>query len=291
MSATFEKIEPNLNHSFYMRHIKVTSLPSPLHFHPEIEIILIVKGKGTRVVGNSVERFSPGDVVVIGENTPHGRFSDNITDKDSEESLYEAIYIQFNKDIFSESFWELPETKNINNLIKKSNMGLKLSGQTRENVSKLMNRILTTSGFDRIILLLSIFNIISLREEYSFLASSTEHHLIDQKDSDRLSKVYKYVIDNFSVEISIEEAASLASFSPNAFCRYFKTRTHKTFIQFLVEVRIGHACRLLVDENYSVSEIGYMCGFNNISYFIKQFREITSLTPLNYQAEGQLIII
>lgn len=283
MLAAFEKIEPNLNQSFYVNHMKVNRFPSPLHFHPEIEILLIVRGTGTRIVANSVENFSPGDLVVIGENIPHVWYSDNGTYNDRQESISEAIYIQFSKEIFGVNFWGLPECKSIVKLIEQSKMGIRLTGKTREDVSLLMFRIITSSSFNRITLLLLILETIALKEEYHLLASPLEYNYINPKDSDRLNNVYKYVLENYHHEINLEKAASLAFFSPPAFCRYFKTRTHKSFLQFLIEVRVRNACRLLVDENYSVSEICYMCGFNNVSYFIKQFREITGLTPLNYR--------
>lgn len=283
MLPAFEKIKANINHSFYVNYMKVNHFPSPLHFHPEIEILLVIQGTGTRFVGNSVERFSPGDLVMIGENVPHVWYSDKKPYKNDSDIISEAIYIQFNKEIFGEKFWNLPESNKINKLLEQSQMGIKLMGKSRENVALWMKRIINSSDFSRILTLLSILEIISLREEYHFLASSIACCGINKRDSNRLNKVYKYVIDNFQQEIKIEKAASLASYSPSAFCRYFKTRTHKTFSQFMNEIRIGHACRLLLDGNDCVSEICYLSGFSNVSYFIKRFRRITGFTPLEYR--------
>ncbi len=285
MLPAFEKIEANPNHSFYVNYQRVNQFPSPLHFHPEIEILLVMQGTGTRFVGDSVERYSPGDLVMIGANVPHVWYSDNQIHGSGNNSVSEAIYIQFNKEIFGEAFWKLPESKSIDRLIEQSNRGIKLTGHIREEISALMFRIVNSAGFSRITLLLSILEIVSLKEEYRFLSGPLGKNGINQRDSDRLNKVYKYVIENFRQEITLGKAASLASFSSSAFCRYFKTRTHKTFIQFLNEIRIRHACRLLVDEDYSISEICYICGFNNISYFIRQFRVITGITPLSYRKE------
>ncbi|MFH0758462.1 MAG: AraC family transcriptional regulator [Bacteroidota bacterium] len=283
MLPAFEKIEANPNHSFYVNYLGVNQFPSPLHFHPETEILLVVQGTGTRIVGDSVERFSPGDLVMIGANVPHVWYSDKRIQRSDSMPVSEAIYIQFNKEAFGKTFWELPESKSIDKLIEQSKRGIRLTGQIREDVSALMLKIVNSAGFSRITLLLSILELISLKEEYYFLSGPVVEHGLNQRDSDRLNKVYKYVIENYRQEITLEKAASLASFSSSAFCRYFKTRTHKTFIQFLNEIRIRHACRLLAEEDFSISEICYICGFNNISYFIRQFRVITGFTPLNYR--------
>jgi AraC-like DNA-binding protein len=132
--------------------------------------------------------------------------------------------------------------------------------------------------------LFNILNTIALSNEHEYLSSPFYKNTIDKSDSDRLNRVYQYVITNFDREISLDEIATIAIFSTPSFCRYFKKRTNKTFIQFLNEIRIGNACRLLIDnENYSISDVCFSCGFYNISYFIKQFKKITGLTPLNYR--------
>jgi len=128
-----------------------------------------------------------------------------------------------------------------------------------------------------------ILEMIALSEEYQYLASPVFHNTINERDSERLNKVYKYVIDNLQGTINLDTAASIINLSRPAFCRYFKKRANKSFIRFLNEIRIGQACRLLVNENSSVAEICYGCGFNNISYFIRQFKKITGFTPLNYR--------
>ena len=124
---------------------------------------------------------------------------------------------------------------------------------------------------------------IAFNGEYQYLASPIVQNTINDRDSVRLNKVYKYVIDNIHTEISLDKAASIANLSKSAFCRYFKKRANKTFVQFLNEIRVGQACRMLINENHSIAEICYTCGFNNISYFIRQFKKITGFTPLAYR--------
>jgi AraC-like DNA-binding protein len=278
MLPNLEKVEANINHSFHINHLRIKYFPSLLHFHPEVEILLVVQGTGTRYVGDSVEMFVPGDLVMIGPNVPHEWCSDRNSNE-----MSEAIYIMFNIEILGNEFWNLPESKIILKIIQQSKRGIKLKGKTRDEVAKLMNAIDTSYGFRRIILLLTILETIAFSDEYLYLATPLLENTVNERDSERLNKVYKFVMNNIQHDFSLDTVASIANLSKPAFCRYFKKRVNKTFMQFLNEIRIGQACRRLVNENCSVAEICYTCGFNNISYFIRQFKKITGFTPLSYR--------
>ena len=283
MLPKLEKIEANINHSFQVNHMKVDRFPSPLHFHPEIEILLLVQGKGTRIIGDSVERFAPGDLVMIGKNVPHVWYSDESLFQKDNNTVSEAIYIEFNSDIFGEKFWDLPELKHVKKIIEFSQRGVLISGSTRQKASSIMRNISTSVGFKRVSLLFDLLELIASGGEYKFLSSPVFKSNINHHDSDKLNKIYQYVLNNIDKEITLDEIASISNYSTPAFCRYFKKRANKTFVQFLNEIRVGQACRLLVDEDYMVADICFMCGFNNISYFIKQFKKITGYTPKNYR--------
>jgi AraC-like DNA-binding protein len=290
MLPIYEKVEANINHSFYVNKLTTRYFPSPLHFHPEVEILLVVQGTGTRLIADSVEFFKPGDLVMIGKNVPHVWISDNIQTQKNKSLISEAIYILFKTEFIGEQFWQLPESKSILILIQNSQRGIKLHGKTREEVSILMKRIANSTDFSRITLLFTILEKMASSQEYHLLASPDIQNDFALRDSERLNRVYQYVINNFSNKITLKSGASVASFSVPAFCSYFKKRTNKTFIKFLNEIRIRHACRLLVDENYPINEVSYRCGFTNFSYFIKQFRKITGFTPLKYRKNIELRI-
>ena len=279
MLPNLEKVEADFNHSFHINHLHVESFPSGRHFHTEVEILMVLKGTGTRFVGDSVERFVPGDLVMIGPNVPHEWCSDRLDNGNESE----AVYILFNTEILGKDFWHLPEARIIIRIIQQSERGIKLTGKTRNEVSDLIKQIETSFGFTRIILLLQILEKIAFNGEFQYLASPVINSPLNERDTERLNKVYKYVLDNFQHHISHEKAASIASLSSAAFCRYFRRRTNKTFIRFLNEIRIGQACRLLINENFAVAEICYICGYSNNSYFIRQFRKITGFTPLGYR--------
>ncbi len=279
MLPSLEMVEANINHSFHINHILVDYFPSLRHFHPEVEILLIVQGTGLRYVGDSVEPYAPGDLVMIGPNVSHEWCSE----KSYESSNSEAIYILFNTEILGSDFWNLPESKIILKIIQQSERGIRLTGKTRDDVAFLMKCIDTSYGFGRITLLMNILELIAFNGEYQYLATPVLQNTVNDRDGERLNKVYKYVMDNCSQEITLMNAASIANLSKPAFCRYFKKRANKTFVRFLNEARVGQACRLLVNENLSIAEICYSCGYNNISYFIRQFRNITGFTPLGYR--------
>lgn len=283
MLPVFQKIDADINHSFYVGHRKSKFFPNPFMFHPDIEILFVLKGTGTRLIGDSIGRFGPGELVMIGQNVPHVWYSDEEYTKEDSDLVSEAIFILFKTDIFGERFLNLPEARNINTLIQLSQRGIRLKGKTREEIASLMISISNSDGFKRITLLLTILEIIASRKEYEFLSSSITQNAINDYDSDRLNKVYKYVVNNFCQEISIEKASSIASLSASAFCHYFKKRTNKTFIHFLTELRIAYACRLLKEKDQSVEKICYSCGYSNVSYFIRKFKEITGFTPLGYK--------
>jgi AraC-like DNA-binding protein len=283
MLPIFQKIEANINHSFYVGHRKSQYFPNPFQFHPEIEILLVIEGTGTRLVGDSIDRFGSGDLVMIGQNVPHVWYSDKKYTQVKSNLFSEAIFILFKTEIFGEQFWHLPESKSILKIIQLSKRGIKLTGKTCEEVTSLMRSMSNSVGFNRIILLLSILEKIASQKEYKFLASPIVQNTINESDSERLNKVYKYVINNFQQDITLEKAAGIASLSAPAFCRYFKKRTNKTFIQFLNEIRISFACRLLAEEDIPVAGICYNCGYTNVSYFIRQFKGITGFTPLSYK--------
>lgn len=283
MHPVFQKIEANINLSFYVEQVKIPYFTNPLQFHPDIEIMLILEGTGTLFVGDSISSFGPGDLVMIGQNVPHVWYSDKKYAFENSGLYAEVIFILFKTQIFGEQFWQLPESKSILKLFQHSRRGLKLTGETLNKVTLLMKSIISSVGFNRITNLLSILEIVASQKEYRFLASPIVQNIINESDSDRLNKVYTYVIHNFQEEISLEKAASIAYLSKPAFCRYFKKRTNKTFIQLLNEIRISNACRLLAEGDSTVAEICYIIGYTNESYFIRQFKKITGFTPLSYK--------
>ncbi len=125
--------------------------------------------------------------------------------------------------------------------------------------------------------------LLSQSKEYEYLASLSYKNMYAEKDTGRIHKVYQFLIQNFHRDVELQEVSDLCNLTPNAFCRFFKSRTQKSFTQFLNELRIGHACKLLQNEVYSVSDVCYECGYNNLTNFNKFFKNITGKTPSEYR--------
>ena len=175
-------------------------------------------------------------------------------------------------------------------MLDKAKRGLQINGKPRQKIAELLDALLHSSDTLRIILLMEALTIIANSEELTTLSSLGFKYDVAEDEKDRINAVYEYSIKNFKRPIQLEEIAGVANISPNSFCRYFKSRTRKTYSQFLIEIRVGHACKLLIENNLSIKQLCYESGFNNFTSFHKYFKLITSKSPLTYQREfmGQL---
>ncbi|WP_057936307.1 AraC family transcriptional regulator [Algoriphagus resistens] len=257
-----------------------------LHFHPEIELIHFTKGEGLQFVGDSVRRFKGGNMVLIGSDLPHfWRFDQ--PSPTIEETNTNTEVLHFKEDFWGEDFLNLPETRRIKSVLEKAKRGIEISGPIRKRVGKLLNKITKVEGSDRIIVLLEILSAISLCGEIRMLSSLGYQKGQGDLDTgdDRITAVLEYSYSNFTRKIELEEIAEVAYLCPNYFCRYFKSRTGKTYTEFLNELKIGHACRLLIENKACIKQIAYDSGFNNPASFYRFFKNYTGKSPLVYQTE------
>lgn len=282
MKPILRKINPALDYSFSIREDMGPYLYNHWHYHPEIELTLIRKGKGMRLVGDSVEPFSDGDLVILGGNLPHYWRSDPLYFEALPNLGIEAVAIHFKEDFWGKQLLDLPEFKQIKELLLLSRRGIHIYGHTHKIVSAMMENILNAKGTERITMLISILQVIASSKEYDTLSGIGFAKSYELNQTDNINAIYNYTFDHFQNKITIEEVAAIANVSPHSFCRYFKTRTLKTYWQFLLEVRIGYACKLIIENDMSISQICYSCGFNNLSNFNRQFKSITQMTPSQY---------
>ncbi len=253
------------------------------HFHPDYQISLIAKGKGTRFVGDHVQSFEEGDLVVTGPNLPHlWRSDDAYFEKDSTLST-RGLVIYFDHELFSEALLAKEEFYNVNKFVENSVRGMEFYGETRNKINKLLLRINNEQGFRRIIKLFEIIDILANSKEYNLLSSPGYNNVFKGDDADKMRIVYDYVMTNFKTKISLEEIASMLNMTTTSFCRYFKPRANKTFTRFVNEIRIGHSRKLLLEDNLNISQISYECGFNALSNFNRQFKAIVHMSPHEYR--------
>ncbi len=285
MKPILRKIDAGRNYSFSIREDVYPYLYNHWHYHPEAELTLIRKGKGTRLVGDRVERFSDGDLVLLGPNLPHLWRNDSLYFKKMPGLHAEAIAIHFMDDCWGKDFLDLPELKSIRELLNRAKKGIRITGKTKMLVAEKMESILHAPEVLRVTTLLEMLYAIARSKDHIILASSGFTKLYDVGNTERINLIYDYTFNKFQEKIAIRDVAAAASISQHSFCRYFKKRTLKTYWEFLQEVRIGYACKLLIENNMSVAQICYECGFNNLSNFNRYFKSLMKKTPLQYAKE------
>lgn len=281
MQAKFVKIPESPQVSFLIRDMNVPYFPNPYHYHPELELTYVIRGTGTRYIGDHIESFSEGDLVLVGSNLPHLWKNDKIYYQGDPYLKARAIVLQFKDNFLGEQLFELPEMKLIKKMIVKSRQGLKI--QNNNKIATLIKNMAQQSGAERIINLLLLLNIIAESNPTKLLSSTIFSGDSSQTGLDRINNVFAYIFENFSDEISLDKISKIANLTPTAFCRYFKTHTNKTFSTFLTETRIYHSCKLIQNENRSLSEIAFDSGFNDFSYFSKMFKKIIGMSPKEYR--------
>ena len=269
-------------------HYYIEDLPHfivPWHYHPAIEIMYITRGIGTRFVGDCIEQYEEGDVCMIGPNLPHEwRNDDAYFDKESGLRAT-CICLFFKREIFDPNFIRLPEMNNIRDLIERSRRGLKLTGKSKLEITRFIRSSVNDVGVRKVTNLLTLLELMATSTEYELLASVGFTNSVNSEDFERFNKVYKFLVKNFATSIRLEEVSTLVGLTPTAFCRYFKERTKKTFVEYLNEMRIGYSKKLLLENKMKISTISGEVGFPNLSNFISQFKKVTGMSPSQFQKQ------
>lgn len=279
MKAHIQRLPLSENSSFIADTFVTPYFETPWHYHTEYELVLIIKGQGARFVGNHISGYKEGNLTFIGPDVPH------MFRKENAEEEGGSLVIHFREDFLGTNFIQTPEMQKIVQLFRRSMMGLNITGDTAARVSEQMYHLLDLQGMDRLIMLFNILNILAQSTEMEML-SSDEVIGQNRRDSDRLNKVFDYVMTNFRSEIKLEEIADIVHMSYSGFCRYFKNRTKKNFTHFVNEVRIGYSCKLLLEKDVSVASACYDAGFNNLANFNEQFKKFLKVTPYQFKQKN-----
>ena len=269
--------------SFSVRQEYGPFLDNRLHYHREIELVLLENGSGTQFIGDSATRFTDGGIILLGSRLPHSLSFDRPDLTIRNQAAPALITAHFDADFWGHRFLDLPENLSIKKLFEKCKRGIILYGATRKCVAGLMREMLTAEPFYRLKLLLEALHHISISDELQVVSSHSFIQRNSLSDEVRVDAIYQYTLSNLTKGISLEEISAVACVSPNSFCRYFKTHTGKTFSMFLLECKVSQACRLLIQNHLPLKQICYESGFNNTAGFHKYFKKITSKTPLEYQ--------
>lgn len=299
--------------SFSVKELVEPHFDPNWHFHPHYQLFLVEEGTGTRFIGDSIKPFGPGDLVFLGPNLPHLWRSDQAyfsrrTDhkppeadecttsvpsdtaasasqstRDRQPLVARGIVVYFSEDFLGHDFFEKQEMSHLRQLLNHARQGLEWTGSTRSRVESVLQDLTTQPvGFGRVLRLLTLLDELSHATDYRFLTSPGYTNTVKPTETDRMQLVHDYVLGHFPDDLSLDTVADLAGMTPPAFCRYFKARANKTFSEFVSEVRVGHACKLLMNGRLSITQISFESGFRTLSNFNRQFKDITGQTPSGY---------
>lgn len=276
MKPIIEHLPLSDDTSFFARTHRTPNFEMPWHQHIEYEIILFTEGAGLSFIGNYVGEFEVGDIFFLGANLPH-------TFKKSGDLVTSAVVVHFRDDFWGKEFLNLPESKEIQQLLNVSAQGLKLTGKSKEITDPMIRSLEKEKGFRRIITLCECLDFFAKKKEFITL-STQEIKVGNNKTRERIDRIFHYTMENFKDTIQLSAIAAIADMSIPAFCNYFKKSTKKKYIDFLNEVRIGYACKQLTDNTQTTVEGAcYESGFNTLANFNKQFLKVKGMTPSKYR--------
>jgi AraC-like DNA-binding protein len=281
MRIEYEIIKPDAGSSFRLlyQNKKAEDFIWQYHYHVEFEIVCVLAGSGTRHVGNHLSTYQDGDLVFIGSNIPHSGFGLNCSNP------HEEIVIQVSPDVMHHWVSNLEEMKQVSILLERSKQGIVFKNNTKNKVTYKLKALLKLPPFERYINLLAILQEMAISEEYDLLNPQAIFPNSIKKHKLRLQKIFTFVEQNYQQNIEISEVAGLLNISVPSFCNYFKKATHTTFTEFVNNFRIQKACLLLLQDK-TIAESCYDCGFNNITYFNKIFKETLGKTPSQFRKDN-----
>lgn len=261
-----------------------TSFTMPLHCHEEYELISITSGQGQEFIGDSVKKYITGDLILIGSNVPHLHLCDSIIDKSiKQKSICDILH--FPRNVFPDNLADIQEYSFINSILEHSLNGVKFnSSKIVSDALKMMKTINNKRGIERIMTLFKILDLLGKSKELTLISSVTHYtETILHNSNEPVDKIFTYLISNFKKVITLNDIANHVKLNPASLCRSFKQGTGKTLFNCLNEIRVEHACKLLLHSHLTISQIAYEVGFNNMSHFNKRFKGITKQTPTEYK--------
>ena len=283
-----ERIEPSYGNSFALRKfesgIKENIAPK-WHFHPEIELVFIENGSGKRHIGNHISQYSNGDLIMVGPNLPHFGFTDRFSGTKKE------IIVQFREDFMGTGIFDKIEHSPIGRLFEKSKSGLSFFGNTKTEVGQRLESLFYMNNFEKLTELFKILYLLSQSREVDLLNAAGVVLETTPQRATQLDEVFSFIRKEFHNEIRLEAVAALINMTVPSFCRFFKKNTGKTFVAFLNDFRITHACKLLAETTSPITDICFESGFNNFSHFNACFRATTGMSPTAYRKHLRLTVV
>jgi AraC-like DNA-binding protein len=283
MIPVFEKIALQEGESFFIGIFQDNLEKSNWHYHNTYEISFITEGAGKRIVGDSIEDFQPGDLVFIGKNLPHVWIADKEHTHISSNRALESVFLQFSPDILYPQLLALPEFRYVDKALTLSERGLQITGDTLNEISRIMLQMPYMKGFERMIHFYMIMDIIGKSNHLIHLAGREYMKTRFTPGNKRVAQIHEYLMNNYRNEIDLNQLAQITNMTESSLCRFFKSSTGLTIFEYLNRIKIDFACKLLMDKNLTILEVCLDSGYNNLSHFNKQFNKSTGLSPSEYR--------
>jgi AraC-like DNA-binding protein len=283
MKHIYEKFTLPVDQSFTVRAAvleikKYTSLKSHVNF----EIALLENCIGKRFIGDHIEDFYETELVLLGSFLPHcWQYHSTVNDQ----TPPKATIVHFFPDFLGNELLNKPEAKHVNHLFTHAAKGILFSGEIVKTAKIILDQMLLKTGLRRAALMLELLDTLAQSDSYKTLSSPSFNMIETSGEANRINRVFDYIFKNFKEDISLQEIAAIIPMSTAAFCRYFKSKTNRTLVEFIKEIRIGHAAKLLMEGNHNITEACYDSGYNNISNFNKQFKDLKGVSPRNFMKQ------
>ncbi len=284
MSSSFLQSNSKSDSSFFIGIFQDTLEKSSWHYHGEYEINFIIEGVGKRIIGDSIENFYPGDLIFIGRNLPHVWLADKYIASPSGRSL-ETVYLQFDMTVLPEKLIVLPEFQSISKALQMADRGMKINGQTLNEVSELLLQMPYMERFEQMIQFYKILNIIGNSESIELLASVEYAKKRFKSGNRRIATIHEHMMIHYQDDVDLDELADLVNMAKGSLCRFFKSQMGMTIFEYLNQIKIEFSCNLLRNLDLSILDVSYDSGFNNLSHFNKQFKRVTGKTPSDYRKQ------
>jgi AraC-like DNA-binding protein len=271
------------NHSVIVQEDLLSHFYEHLHRHKEMQIMWVIKGEGTFIAGNNMQRFKSGDIYIIGANQPHVFKSDPAYFDKRKKREVHSLMIFLNTDGPLSKLFDLPEMKSIKKFLSITPNGLQAPSKYQSAIATAMTEVKNKTNAQQITAFIQLLQLLSNLKKWKMLSMENIEYAITDSDGLRMNNIYQYTMANYTNNIPLDKIASIAHLTPQAFCRYFKKHTLKTFVAFLNEVRISEACKRMIAGDYdSISSIAYQTGFSNTVTFNRVFKQITGTSPKIY---------
>jgi AraC-like DNA-binding protein len=282
MKAHFEQVRPLPENSFKVFLHEVEEFDAPWHYHPEYELTLILNSQGMRYIGNNMENFGEGDLVLLGPDLPHCWKNTGDNQRPSR-----AIVVQWQEQFLGTGWTENPEFKHIRRLLQLAGQGIKFRQPVSDHAGRMMQHLLHLAPFQRLVQFLEILDFLAGTADRQLLCEQGFTYPRNYEDNQRINVVYNYIRAHYQEKVTLAKISELVHMSEESFSRFFSRIMHKPFFTFLNEYRVNMACKLLIETDMHVAQISYACGYESLPFFYRQFGKFSDMPPRSYRKQFQ----